>query len=117
VTPLRMDELLRRQFKTTIDGYKQFVTDSTEENDATQRELTILQSQLEKEQYHTSMLDEEKRLKGQELSRLGAEYAQLEKELGDLTGAFEQKQRELDELRVQAGDDARKLAIELSQAQ
>ena len=31
--------------------------------------------------------------------------------------AFESKQRELDELRVQAGDDARRLSIELCQAQ
>ena len=35
VTPLRMDEMLRRQSKTTIDGYKQFVVESTEESDAT----------------------------------------------------------------------------------
>jgi hypothetical protein len=47
---------------------------------------------------------------------LGAEFSQLDKELKDLTFAFENKQRELDELRVQAGDDARKLSVELCSA-
>jgi len=52
-----------------------------------------------------------------DLDRLGLEYATLEKDLNDLTYAFENKQRELDELRVKAGDDARKLSVELYQAQ
>lgn len=63
------------------------------------------------------MLEAERRVKGEELQRLGTEYNQLDTELRTLTDAFDNKQRELDELRIQAGNDARKLAIELSQAQ
>ena len=48
---------------------------------------------------------------------MGAEFAILSKELNDLTFAFEEKQRELDVLRVQAGKDAHMLSIELCSAQ
>ena len=34
-----------------------------------------------------------------------------------MTKAFDDKQRELDDTRIQAGNDARKLGVELSQAQ
>jgi hypothetical protein len=37
--------------------------------------------------------------------------------LNSLTYAFDQKQNELDKLRTQAGDDARKMAVELGKAQ
>lgn len=117
VTPLRMEEMLRRQSKASNDSLQQILEDSVHESEATQRELSQLQSQLEKELHHTAMLEEEKRQKFEEVQRLGAEYSQLENELKELTDAFEGKQRELDDLRVKAGDDARKLAIELSQAQ
>lgn len=112
-----MDEMLRRQSKATNDNLQQILEDSVHESEATQRELNQLQSQLDKELHHTAMLEEEKRQKYEEVQRLGAEYSQLENELKELTDAFEGKQRELDDLRVKAGDDARKLAIELSQAQ
>lgn len=56
-------------------------------------------------------------MNGEELERLGADYSTLEKELNSLTYAFDQKQNELDKLRTQAGDDARKMAVELGKAQ
>ena len=37
--------------------------------------------------------------------------------MNSLTYAFDQKQNELDKLRTQAGDDARKMAVELGKAQ
>jgi len=117
VTPLRMEQLLNQQFKTTVDGYEQFVADSATELDDTQRELTIMQSTLEKEMRKTAALEQEKSINAIELNRIGTDFAQLDKELKDLTFAFENKQRELDELRVQAGDDARKLSVELCSAQ
>jgi len=45
-------------------------------------------------------LEHEKSLNEEELKRMGAEFAILSKELNDLTFAFEEKQRELDVLRI-----------------
>lgn len=39
VTPYRMEKLLKAQYKTTIEGYEQFVTDSAQELDETHRAL------------------------------------------------------------------------------
>jgi len=72
-----------------------------------------MQTQLEKERRITETLAHEKNLNDEELKRLGGDFQILSKELGDLTHAFEGKQLELDNLRVQAGDDARKLSVEL----
>ena len=76
-----------------------------------------MQSTLDKEMRKTAALEQEKSINATELTRIGADFAQLDKELKELTFAFENKQRELDELRVQAGDDARKLSVELCSAQ
>ena len=56
-------------------------------------------------------------MNAEELERLGADYQTLEKELNALTYAFDEKQRELDKLRTQAGEDARKMAVSLGKAQ
>lgn len=74
-------------------------------------------SQLEKERRITETLENEKRLNDEELERLRTEYNGLAGELRNLEDAFENKQSELDDLRKQAGDDARKLSVELCQAQ
>ena len=76
-----------------------------------------MSTQLDREKRITDTLENEKRLNDEELQRLGHEYGELKGELDGLTNAFENKQSELDELRKQAGDDARKLSIELCQAQ
>ena len=59
-----------------------------------------MQNQLGKERRITETLEEEKRLNGEELGRLGEEFNTLSSQLNDLTYAFENKQRELDELRI-----------------
>lgn len=76
-----------------------------------------MQVTLEKEQRKTQALEQEKGFNNEELKRIGADYAQLDSELKQMTSAFDIKQRELDELRIQAGDDARKLSVELCSAQ
>ena len=116
VTPYRMDQLLSNQHKKTIDSYEDFVAESENDLAQTQEELNTLQRILEKEQRVSAGLEHEKQLNSEELGRLGNDYSNLEKELGSLTYAFDQKQNELDKLRTQAGDDARKMAVELGKA-
>ena len=76
-----------------------------------------MEANLKKEAQITQTLETEKRLKDEELQRLGADLQRSQADLNDLNQAFESKRRELDSLRVQAGDDARRLSIELCQAQ
>lgn len=46
ITPLRMETLLRDQFKQTVDGYKQFVTDSANELEEEEQMLRVMTSAL-----------------------------------------------------------------------
>ena len=112
-----MEQLLGSQHKTTIDSYELFVADSERDLRQTEEELRTLQNILEQEQRRTAVLENEKKINAQELERLGLNYNNLEKELNTLTYNFDQKQNELDKLRTQAGEDARKLAVELGKAQ
>ena len=112
-----MEQLLGSQHKTTIDSYELFVADSERDLRQTEEELRTLQNILEQEQRRTAVLENEKKINAQELERLGSNYNTLEKELNTLTYNFDQKQNELDKLRTQAGEDARKLAVELGKAQ
>ena len=112
-----MEQLLSNQHKKTIDSYEDFVAESENDLAQTQEELNTLQKILEKEQRVTAGLEHERKLNQEELERLGNDYSSLEKELNNLTYAFDQKQNELDKLRTQAGDDARKMAVELGKAQ
>ena len=112
-----MEQLLGSQHKTTIDSYELFVADSERDLRQTEEELRTLQNILEQEQRRTAVLENEKKINAQELERLGSNYNNLEKELNTLTYNFDQKQNELDKLRTQAGEDARKLAVELGKAQ
>ena len=69
-----------------------------------------------KETQITHTLETERQMNKEDLARLRAEYNELEGKLRDLTNAFEEKQKQLDDLRVQAGIDARKLSTELCAA-
>ena len=76
-----------------------------------------MKQRLQKEQSITQTLENEKRLNDEELQRLGEDYRTLKGELDELTRAYESKQTELDGLRRQAGEDAKRLSQELTNAQ
>lgn len=49
ITPLRMEKLLRAQYEKTVEGYKQFVTDSANELEEEEQMLRVMASALKKE--------------------------------------------------------------------
>ena len=57
-----------------MEAYEEFVTGSAQEIEEVQKELHFMQDQLSKEQRITETLENEKRLNGEELDRLGEDY-------------------------------------------
>ena len=55
-----------------------------------------MQKELDKQTRTTKGLEHEKGINEEELKRIGADFAILQKELNDLTFALDEKQRELD---------------------
>ena len=100
-----------------MDGYEQYVNISNADLLETQNDLAKCQEQMQKEERIVNSLRVQRDLNKTELDRIAAEYAQLESELKSLTNAFNAKQQELDNLRIQAGHDAQRMAIERCEAQ
>lgn len=72
---------------------------------------------LEREKMRSQDLQNERDRNDDEIKVLKSDFNETQRQLNELTRAFENKQMELDHLRQEAGNDARRLAIELCAAQ
>lgn len=116
ITPKIMKRELEGRFEETMNDYSSFMVESEQDLAQTMAELEQLKAELTKEQRITASLEEEKKMNDAQLDKLTYEYEREVKHFKQLEFEFDQKQRELDELRNRASIDAKKLALELGRA-
>ncbi|CDW75938.1 UNKNOWN [Stylonychia lemnae] len=117
VTPYGMEQVLQEKFQKTTNNYQQFLSESEKDLKDTQNDLDRVKIELEKERMITDSLQHEVNVNDQELQGLQETFQKHKTDLDEMNWQHDQKLKELEQIRIRANEEIKKLSVELGTAQ
>ena len=117
VTPFGMEQVLQDKFKKTNKNYNQFLKEAERDLQETQREVDKVKKELEKERMVTESLQHQVDLNNNELGLLQEQFRKHKQDLDEMNYSHDQKLKELEQIRVRANEEIKKISVELGMAQ
>lgn len=108
---------MQEKFKKTTTNYQQFLKESEKDLHETEVEVDKVRKELEKEKLITGSLQHEVDINTNDLNVLQETFRKHKGDLDEMNYQHDMKLKELEEIRVRANEEIKKISVELSIAQ
>ena len=117
VTPYFMESILQQKLAETSKQYESYIQESQMDLDGTNKDIQVLEKELERERIISEGLEKQKSSNQRQLEEFSKEFNKYKHDLDRMNNAHDQKLNELHQIRQKANEQIKHLSMELGQQQ